>query len=119
MQVNYKLNEKGKIISWVATPFEPDEPFIEVENPDEEIFIGYSTIINGKLYTNMKEVTDGRRKEEIRIRRELECFPIINRGLLWYETLTKEQLDELRVWYQAWLDATETLIIPDKPEWLH
>lgn len=55
---------------------------------------------------------------ELRIRREEECFPIINRGQLWYNTLTTEQVQELNQWYMAWLDITETKIIPTKPSWL-
>ena len=54
----------------------------------------------------------------LRTLRELECFPIINRGQGWYRMLTQSQLEELDVWYQAWLDVTETRIIPEKPEWL-
>lgn len=54
----------------------------------------------------------------IRDRRAKECFPIINRGKLWYDKLTPEQFNELSIWYQAWLDATETSKIPEKPEWL-
>lgn len=56
--------------------------------------------------------------EELRQRREQECFSIINRGSLWYATLTDEQVEELNKWYQNWLDCTETLEIPKKPEWL-
>lgn len=55
---------------------------------------------------------------QLRERRELECFPIINRGQLWYNTLTTEQLQELDTWYHAWLDVTITKQIPQKPEWL-
>lgn len=58
------------------------------------------------------------RTEYIRDRRAKECFPIINRGKLWYDTLTDEQVNELTAWYEAWLNATETLVIPNKPEWL-
>ena len=54
----------------------------------------------------------------IRDIRAMECFPIINRGKFWYETLTEEQIAELHKWYNEWLNATETLIIPKKPEWL-
>jgi hypothetical protein len=54
----------------------------------------------------------------IRTRRRRECFPIINRGQLWYNTLSEAQLVELNAWYRAWLDAPETLIIPEKPLWL-
>lgn len=57
-------------------------------------------------------------KAEYRRRRELECFPIINRGQLWYDTLSEGQLSELKNWYQAWLDSTNTQTIPEKPEWL-
>lgn len=57
-------------------------------------------------------------KDAYRKRREVECFPIINRGQLWYDTLTKDQLSELKTWYQAWLDGTNTQTIPEKPEWL-
>lgn len=118
MLINYELNEKGKIISWNSIPFDPTLPNIEVERPYEEIFLGYSEIKDGKIYTDMKEVNDGRIKEELRKRREIECFPIINRGKLWYDTLTKTQLNELKVWYEAWLNVTDTLIVPDRPEWL-
>ena len=55
---------------------------------------------------------------EIRIQREIECFPYINRGTLWYELLTEEQKTELKEWYQKWLDAPATKEIPTKPTWL-
>lgn len=54
----------------------------------------------------------------LRKRRELECFPVVNRGQLWYETLTDEQRQQLKTWYQQWLDVTETLVPPEKPIWL-
>ena len=50
--------------------------------------------------------------------REKKCFAIINRGSLWYETLTEEQVAELRAWYAAWLDVTATFKIPKEPKWL-
>ena len=56
--------------------------------------------------------------EELRLRRERECFSVINRGQLWYETLTAEQKEELKDWYLAWLDVTEMGIAPDTPAWL-
>lgn len=55
---------------------------------------------------------------ELRDAREQECFSVINRGGLWYDTLTDEQKEELKVWYKAWLDVTETKIVPEKPNWL-
>lgn len=54
----------------------------------------------------------------LRFARAMECFDIINRGQGWYLLLTDEQKSELMAWYQAWLDVTETGIIPTKPEWI-
>ncbi len=58
-------------------------------------------------------------RSQYRMRREAECFSIINRGQLWYDTLTDAQREELRQWYQSWLDGTDTLAVPDRPAWLH
>ena len=57
--------------------------------------------------------------KRLRIKREQICFPIINRGKLWYERLTNEQQGELRQWYQAWLDVTKTLEMPITPAWVN
>ncbi|MCD8313124.1 MAG: hypothetical protein LUC24_03100 [Bacteroidales bacterium] len=50
--------------------------------------------------------------------RESICFPVVNRGELWYKRLTVEQIQDLDEWYQAWLDITKTLVVPAKPDWL-
>lgn len=50
--------------------------------------------------------------------REIYCFAIVNRGELWYDTLTNDQIAELNVWYRDWLNVTDTKVIPDKPSWL-
>lgn len=57
-------------------------------------------------------------KAELRQRRETECFSVINRGQLWYGTLTESKTQELQGWYQAWLDVTETGQVPERPVWL-
>lgn len=62
--------------------------------------------------------SDERKREEIRYNREQKCFPIINRGKLWYDKLTDEQLKELGEWYVAWLNAPETMIEPADLEWI-
>ena len=54
----------------------------------------------------------------LRKRRETECFSIINRGQLWYDTLSEGQRAELQMWYQGWLHITDTLTVPDRPSWL-
>lgn len=58
------------------------------------------------------------KKNNLRNRREQECFSIINRGSLWYDNLSRLQLEELEEWYHKWLDVTITLEAPEKPEWL-
>ena len=55
----------------------------------------------------------------LRKRRNEECFKVINRGRLWYNRLSMEQYSELEIWYQAWLDVTSTLKIPEPPAWLN
>ncbi len=57
-------------------------------------------------------------REEYRLRRETECFAVVNRGQLWYEGVSLTQLIELRQWYKAWLNVTETMVVPEKPTWL-
>ena len=56
--------------------------------------------------------------KDLRMVRERVCFTVINRGELWYETLTDEQRAELREWYRAWLDVTVSLKIPKCPKWI-
>ena len=58
-------------------------------------------------------------ENDIREERFKRCFPIINRGNLWYKRLTNEQYGELDEWYQKWLDATKTLIVPDDLPWIN
>lgn len=74
-------------------------------------------IENGK-FVKLKDEAE-LRANAIRTRRERECFPIINRGALWYGKLTEGQKTELEEWYQAWLDAPATGAAPDVPEWLN
>lgn len=74
-----------------------------------------------KLVYDMEQaqkIQNNYKKNEIRARREKECFSYVNRGTLWYNKLTPEQDIEFQNWYDAWLEAPETLIIPKKLEWL-
>ena len=98
---------------------------IEVPDPDDlDLFMHqfYAFQLHeGKLVYNEAEyenhVTE-EQKEEFRHRREIECFSIINRGQLWYETISLQQIIELRKWYKAWLNVTETMVVPETPSWL-
>lgn len=58
-------------------------------------------------------------KGRLKNRREKECFPVINRGVLWYNKLSNEQYIELMNWYNAWLDVTKTLVAPTAPKWIN
>lgn len=78
------------------------------------------------------ELTFDEKLDLLRDMREVDCFPIINRGVLWYNTLTEEQRLELDKWYKEWLNITDTYknayeqnmevdietVIPNKPTWL-
>jgi hypothetical protein len=63
---------------------------------------------------NEEDVLTGLRQQRID-----ECFSIVNRGSLWYNTLTEDQINELNEWYKKWLDVTQTKEIPEKLTWLN
>lgn len=71
-----------------------------------------------RAYQNSIRLVE-KRRAELREEREAVCFPIVNRGQVWYNTLTETQRNEIAVWYKAWLDVTETLVPPIMPTWLH
>lgn len=97
--IQYPKTELENIAEWWQNHREYDvnveKDYIEIVRRDDELII-----------------------EDFRNRRERECFPYINRGSLWYDTLTNEQKLELQVWYAAWLNVTQTLVVPQKPTWL-
>lgn len=98
----------GKDVEWVVTKegkcYSPEETIIE----DIYVYIPYTPA----------EI-EAKNLLEIRQKREMECFSVINRGILWYESLTDSQKEELKTWYNKWLDVTETKTIPEKPIWLN
>ena len=78
-------------------------------------------VVNGKLVLDAEKAETDRKALELatlRERRETECFSVINRGWIWYSCLTLTQWRELRTWYLAWLNVTNTLTVPDRPSWL-
>ena len=98
---------------------------IDVPDPEElDLFLHqfYAfQLLDGKLVYSASEYethSTEELKQEYRRRRETECFAIINRGQLWYETISLSQILELRSWYKAWLAVTETMVVPEKPAWL-
>ena len=107
--------------------FEPmqSEDTTTINYSDEQIRAMYE---QGKVVTGAEgepvvmprpQPTAEEMKENLRRQRDAECFHYINRGQLWYDSLTDEQYDELQKWYADWLDVTETMIAPTKPLWLN
>ena len=87
---------------------------------NEIIKHNYRPMFDGTYYyaETPQVIADLNQKTILRNRREKECFPIINRGMLWYGKLSDAQVEQLRIWYQEWLDVTITLVVPTKPIWL-
>jgi len=65
-------------------------------------------------------------KDSLRFQRQKECFEIINRGAVYWNKIW-DQCDsetvilrnqELKNWYEQWLDITVTKNIPIKPFWI-
>ena len=132
--------EKGKLINDTIQKHEDEKPFV----PKQSHFETVKEYPNGGK--EVKEVVDVEQqeyqpakdyeediqvyipytdeelleieKDRLRAKREIECFPVINRGKFWYDSLTPERLQELNLWYHAWLNVTNTLTIPEKLEWI-
>lgn len=98
---------------------------IEVNTPEDidtfaDEFRAYK-YDNGQLTLDsikLDELNNERLMDDLRHKRERNCFTYVNRGELWYSRLSEIQKEELSAWYQAWLDVTTTKVIPDKPDWL-
>ena len=116
------LDENGYVKEWALVG---DNGGMDVPEPEElesflECFTGYK-VENGILVKDEEKDTAERlslKKSILRQRRKTECFSYVNRGQLWYTTLSVKQLAELTAWYTAWLKVTDTLTVPDKPSWL-
>ena len=120
------LNEQGyvKAYALIGSFGEPSIEVAEPENLDdfENNYHSYCLSNDNVLVKNddkQQELENERELHDLRSQREKVCYPIINRGALWYQMLSDEQKDELNVWYQAWLDVTTTKVIPEAPKWLH
>ena len=119
------LNEKGYVTAY-ALVGSFASGYVEVNDPSdvndfEQNYRSYC-LADGVLVKSddrQKEIAAERELISLRSQREKACFPYINRGYLWYSKLTKAQKTELSSWYQAWLDITETKIVPETPAWLN
>lgn len=105
----------GKIIDGIEVPEPPGIEHFEAH------FQSY-LVRDGTLEYDEQQNTEIERKalcDDLRKRREAECFSYINRGQLWYDRLSEKQKAELQVWYSDWLKVTDTLTAPEKPSWLN
>jgi hypothetical protein len=66
----------------------------------------------------LKERNPEKAKQGLRVMRDSECYPIVNRGQAWYRRLTETQKTDLDIWYQNWLDVTDTFVKPFKPSFV-
>ncbi len=118
------LLEKGYVVSYalegnLVDGIEANAP------PDMEHFMAHFKAYrmrDGTLEYDGQQNTEIEKKalcDDLRKRRETECFSYINRGQLWYDKLSNAQKQELSEWYQGWLQVTDTLTEPDKPSWLY
>lgn len=125
-----KVNSAGEIIAWrgegTSCTTSSGEinavDWIEAKPPEDfRDYWMYYRYQNGEFDMDTEAMAKGQHEmllNELRARRENECFPVINRGQLWYSLLSGEELNELNEWYRAWLNVTDTLIVPEAPEWL-
>ena len=117
------LDEHGFIKSYALIGALVDG--IEIPDPEdvfhfESHFAAYKVHDGTALFDKERHASQEQEqtKSALRQRRETECFSVINRGQLWYEGISIPQLLELRSWYKAWLNVTETLVVPERPSWL-
>ena len=119
------LNEQGYVKAY-ALVGDFGSPSVTVAEPDnlddfENNYRSYHLSDGNVLVKSenrQKEIEAERELVDLRSQRDKTCFPYINRGYAWYNKLTVEQREELETWYQAWLDVTDTKVIPSRPEWL-
>lgn len=114
--IKYEIDEKGFLTgNWASIGWFPNQVELENPLPDLDLNLQWNgvTFIKG---SNPK--VEQKLLEDLRKQREQECFSVINRGAMWYNTLTSEQLKELQEWYNLWLDVTITKTVPAKPSWL-
>lgn len=85
------------------------------------LFYSDKLIVKDNDFFEYLDLTDKEQfmKEYYRKLRESKCYPIVNRGKVWYDHLTAGQHTELNDWYEAWLDVTDTYTVPETPAWVN
>jgi len=74
-----------------------------------------------KYHTRIKE----KYINDLRKLRAIQCFSVVDRSKIWWDTLSEEQVSEIEDWYNEWLDipnqqlqSVERLPLPIKPNFL-
>lgn len=111
-----KINEDG----FLESPYIHNANIIkEVDDEIYEKLMSCRIGMNWKLVDDDFIMVDILDDEVIRERRQIECFNLVdNRSQLWWSHLSDEQKKELNDWYETWLNAPKTKVIPEKPQWL-
>lgn len=106
---------EGSLVDGIEVPAPPDTDHFETH------FQSYRLKDGALEYDEEQnaEIEQEALREQLRKQREAECFSVINRGWLWYDTLSDTQVSELRDWYRGWLDVTDTLTVPVEPSWIN
>lgn len=113
-QSNQEFDENNQPLFEEYTNEQVQEFFDKASTQNCQIING----VDNKPFLKQNVISEEEILNQLRYQREIECFPIINRGKLWYDNLTESQLAELNEWYNAWLNVTDSKVIPQKPSWL-
>jgi hypothetical protein len=108
-------------LGYLKTPFMPEaENALEISEEEYKKTRSFKseTAWRWNYETKTFELVPSPSLMALRFAREVECFKFLNKSPMWFNRLTESQQAELTEWYQAWLDVTETQVIPTKPEWL-
>ena len=116
----FRLDKMGNIIDCSEEKYSDDCLF--KNNKIKRAFDGslmFESDMQTEEYLKRKQENDENLEvEKLRFDREKECFSVINRGILWYDNLSTEQVEKLDQWYRDWLDVTLTKTKPKKPDFV-
>jgi hypothetical protein len=70
--------------------------FKQLNSETEVLILDQDPTTGAPVVKNLSKDSEYK-KESLRLRRNGECFSVINRGFLWYQSLTEEQIQELKI----------------------
>lgn len=116
----FRLNELKQIIDCGEKKYADDCLFTtdKIDRGFDGTLMFISDMQTEEYKKRKKEKEEIDKVEKLRFDREKECFSIINRGKLWYDTLSKEEVEKLTSWYKDWLNVTITKTKPTRPSFL-